>query len=357
MSQQQFINNAQMQQLQQIQQMQSYRQYTNFQNPYHVAAWQALQFCPPINHDGLSWKDLDHMHPHQRMLQLMQQQQYIQQMANQTAIAMGYFLEQQQRMSRYQMSQQSMLNLMNSNSNDFDVPKGRNTTKKRQKLASVSSMAHDEIKEFPMSMPQQNMGGRMGHHMNHSYPMSMPKVGANHSLDMPPLNARLDTIDNALLDQVDLPPSKSQEEKVMLDKDQDGFMFGGAPGHGVGIGAAGGVGAGGEKTLYELDPRDRPNIDIEMNAYKGGKVQDEQVKINVDMMRVNIGNNGDMDHENQRLVPPPNPMEMQKLNVVGIAPNMRKNDSLPKQIPDLPSHDGSYDASFDADEDGYYYEQ
>lgn len=87
----QYLNNAQIQQMQQIQM--GAQQYTNFQDPHHIAAFKALCFAPALNHSGTNWKELQHMDPQQRMLHLMQQQQYIQQIANQTAIAMSYFLE------------------------------------------------------------------------------------------------------------------------------------------------------------------------------------------------------------------------------------------------------------------------
>lgn len=95
---QQQLSTQQYQQMQQMAAMQQYQRTTNFQNPYYIAAYQALQFAPPVNHNGDNWKNLNAANPQQRMMQLMKQQQYVQQMANQAAIAMAYYLEQQQKM-------------------------------------------------------------------------------------------------------------------------------------------------------------------------------------------------------------------------------------------------------------------
>merc|ERR1719391_535682 len=86
--------------------MQQYQSQTNFQNPHAIAAYQALSFCPPLNQSGANWKDLNHVSPQQRLNQLVRQQQYIQQMATQTAIAMAYFLEQQQKLTRQKLELQ-----------------------------------------------------------------------------------------------------------------------------------------------------------------------------------------------------------------------------------------------------------
>jgi len=253
--------------------------------------------------------------------------------------------------------------------NDYQGQKpSMNAMKHRQKVASVSSVAHDEVHgNYPMSLPQQNMNSNqnMG-----QYPMSMPDAsGSNNNLMMPQPKKpeRIDTMDNIFVGQ-DLPPSLAPEDKAILEAaDDDNFKFG-APGPGAGAQA----GPGGEKTFLELDPEDRPDVDIEIDDYKGGGNlveedgdgdQDNNVNVNnMAMMEVNIVKNGQgqdniNDDENEPMVPPPNPMEMHNLNVVGAQPNMRKLESLPGQIPDLPfANDGNYDENYQEDADGYYYE-
>ena len=282
------LKQSQLLQLQQMQQLQSYQQYTNFENPYNIAAYQALEFCPPMNHDGTNWKQLNHLNPQQRMIQLMRQQQYIQQMANQAAIAMGYFLEQQQKMQQMQMERQSQFSQQpQNNKNKSQIQK----MKHRSKVASVSYV-EEEQQQQQQQQPQQQQKNNIN---PVQFAMSAPN---ENKLKMPgpPKAKRLDTMDDVLLGQ-DLPPSVGDDKNGVLSNNDDDFKFG----------------AGGEKTLLELDPRDRPDIDI----------------------------NIDID-----LVPPPNPMEMEQLNVeTQTNMNMRKLQSLPPSIPDLP---------FATDNDHYY---
>mmetsp|Transcript_6501 Transcript_6501/g.10299 ORF Transcript_6501/g.10299 Transcript_6501/m.10299 type:complete len:380 (-) Transcript_6501:155-1294(-) len=92
-----------------LQQAQREMRTSTFTKPQHIAAFQALQFAPPINHDGRDgkWKKFDHTNSDKRMTQLMEQQQYVQQLANQAALAMNYFLEQQNRIQQQILDQQS----------------------------------------------------------------------------------------------------------------------------------------------------------------------------------------------------------------------------------------------------------
>merc|ERR1719319_1732573 len=121
--------------------MRQYQSQTNFQNPSAIAAFQALSFCPPINQSGQNWKRLNYENPQQRMTQLIKQQQYIQQMANQTAIAMAYFLEQQQKLQRQKLElerqTQSNSNLLNHNHSE---PKNNQNGQHQHAVASVSSI-------------------------------------------------------------------------------------------------------------------------------------------------------------------------------------------------------------------------
>ena len=108
----------------QIHQSQHYRESTNFTKPQNISAYQALEYAAPINHSGNHWRNLS-QDPQQRMMQLMFQQRQLQQMANQAAIAMSYFLQQQK------MGDSSNRNLL-SNRNNYNGY--------MQQVGSLSSM-------------------------------------------------------------------------------------------------------------------------------------------------------------------------------------------------------------------------
>merc|ERR1719245_2237649 len=174
------------------------------------------------------------------MLQLMHQQQYIQQMANQAAIAMAYFLEQQQMQQHYR-----------SNSNVSNI-------NHKQKVASMS---YDN---------GNNIGNNIG-----------PNINNNKGLKMPFQPKRLDTMDNILSDDADLPPSMMEDNMLDDVQNDDNFEFA----------------KGGEKTMYDLDPEDQPDFEDE----------------------------DDIENEDEeQMLPPPNPMEADNLNVIQQQPNMRK---------------------------------
>ena len=140
----------------------------------------------------------------------------------------------------------SNMNMMNMNDFQGQQPNMKEM-KHRQKVASVSSIAHDEVYggQYPMSLPPENNNINHMNQINEQYPMSMPQQN-NNNLSSPKLPKRIDTMDNVFIDKHDLPPSLAPEDKAVLEagNDDDNFKFGG-PGS-----------PGGEKTFMELDPRD-----------------------------------------------------------------------------------------------------
>eukprot|EP01084_Bolivina_argentea_P038663 71501_1 len=179
-----------------------HRRGTNFKKPTHISAFNALHFAPPINHSGANWKQLNNVNSQQRVMQLMHQSM----MANQTALAMDYFLTQQ----RQQQNPPPRAHQLHSYSSSPVV-------------ASVSPPMHGMNGRMPVasvSPPMNGMNGRMPANGNHS-PYLVP------SQPMNAVNVRgsIDSIDEYAANSGELPDSLSSKQSVLSEGPRDAFRF------------------------------------------------------------------------------------------------------------------------------------